>query len=125
MADLDGDGIPEVAIQSEFSTQAANSEGLIWIARSGGNPEGQWQAEVIDRVPTSHYLVFADLDGDGELELVNAPLVGPGQELVSLFWYGQGRLETWPSWPTRTFRGSSTASCASIGTAVIVMRSWP
>ena len=89
MADLDGDGIPEVAIQSEFSTQAANSEGLIWIARSGGNPEGQWQAEVIDRVPTSHYLVFADLDGDGELELVNAPLVGPGQELVSLFWYGQ------------------------------------
>jgi hypothetical protein len=35
MADLDGDGIPEVAIQSEFAMQAENSEGVNWIAASG------------------------------------------------------------------------------------------
>ena len=100
MGDLDGDGIPEVAIQSSFAMVAANSEGLNWVARSGGNPEGEWQAEVIDRWATSHHVVFADLDGDGALELVNAPLIGPGslgptydQDQASVFWYGQDSWE--------------------------------
>ena len=41
-------------------------------------------------------MAWADLDGDGELELVNAPLIGPGslaptydQDRASIFWYGQ------------------------------------
>src|SRR5262252_10836188 len=33
MADIDGDGIPEVAFQSSFAMQAANSAGVNWIAR--------------------------------------------------------------------------------------------
>ena len=82
MGDLDGDGIPEVAIQSSFAMVAANSDGLNWVARSGGNPEGEWQAEVIDRWATSHHVVFADLDGDGALELVNAPLIGSFQSML-------------------------------------------
>src|SRR6185436_19252345 len=32
-ADIDGDGIPEVAIQSEFSMNAAQSPGLVWLLR--------------------------------------------------------------------------------------------
>jgi hypothetical protein len=96
MADLDGDGIPEVAIQSAFAMQAANSEGLNWIARSGGDPKGEWKLERIDEWPTSHHVVFADLDGDGTMELVNAPLIGPGSlaptydhDRASIFWYEQ------------------------------------
>jgi hypothetical protein len=45
MADLNGDGIPEVAFQSAFAMQAANSEGLNWIARSQGDPTSGWEAD--------------------------------------------------------------------------------
>ncbi len=96
MADIDGDGIPEVAFQSEFAMQAANSEGLNWVARSQGDPRQPWRAEEIDRFETSHHVTWADLDGDGKLELVNALLIGAGslaptynQDVASVFWYGQ------------------------------------
>jgi len=96
MADLDGDGIPEVAFQSEFAMQAANSEGLNWIARHQGDPAGAWTAERIDAFETSHHVAWADLDGDGTLELLNAPLIGPAslaptydQDSASVFWYDQ------------------------------------
>ncbi len=96
IADLDGDGTPEVAFQSAFAMQAANSEGLNWIARSQGAPTGAWEAELIDRFATSHHVVWADLDGDGMLELLNAPLIGPAslaptydQDSASVFWYDQ------------------------------------
>jgi len=99
LADIDGDGIPEVAYQSEFAMQAANSEGVNWLARSGGDPDGTWTTEVVDRFETSHHIQWADLDGNGVLELVNAPLIGPGslaptydQDSASVFWYDQA---TW------------------------------
>ena len=96
IADLDGDGIPEVAFQSGFAMVPASSEGLNWIASSQGNPEMGWKAEQVDNVPTSHHVTWADLDGDGELELINALLLGEGssrptydQDQASVFWYGQ------------------------------------
>ncbi len=96
MADIDGDGIPEVAFQSAFAMQAASSEGLTWIARHQEDPRHPWRTEQIDRFETSHHVAWADLDGDGKLELVNAPLLGPGslaptydQDSASVFWYGQ------------------------------------
>lgn len=100
MADLDGDGIPEVAFQSAFAMQAANSEGLNWIARHRGDPRELWRVEQIDRWETSHHVAWADLDGDGALELLNAPLIGPrslaptyDQDSASVFWYGQDDWE--------------------------------
>src|SRR6476620_8139945 len=51
-ADLNGDGIPEVAFQSSFAMQAAKSEGLNWLARSQG-PGQPWKAEKFDAFPTS------------------------------------------------------------------------
>jgi hypothetical protein len=97
MADLDGDGIPELAFQSSFAMQAANSAGLNWIARHQGNPRMPWKAEKIDEFPTSHHLIWADLDGDGRPELVNAPLLGAGslaptydQDKAPVFYYRQG-----------------------------------
>ena len=94
-ADINGDGIPEIAFQSSFAMQAAKSEGLNWIARSQG-PGQPWKAEKIDAFPTSHHVVWADLDGDGKKELINAPLIGAGslaptydQDKASVFWYSQ------------------------------------
>lgn len=92
-ADIDGDGIPEIAFQSSFAMQAAKSEGVNWIAHAQG-PGQPWKAEKIDTFPTSHHIVWADLDGDGKKELLNAPLLGAGslaptydQDKASVFWY--------------------------------------
>jgi len=92
-ADINGDGIPEIAFQSSFAMQAAKSEGLNWIARSAG-PGQPWKAEKFDAFPTSHHVAWADLDGDGKPELLNAPLLGPkglaptyDQDKASVFWY--------------------------------------
>lgn len=94
--DLDGDGIPEIAFQSAFAMQAANSPGHNWIARSQGDPTKPWKVEKIDTFPTSHHVVWADLDGDGRKELLNAPLIGEkslaptyDQDKASVFWYDQ------------------------------------
>jgi hypothetical protein len=99
MADIDGDGIPEIAFQSSFAMQAANSQGNNWIARSQGDPTKPWKAEKIDSFPTSHHVQWADLDGDGKKELINAPLIGEksvapsyDQDKASVFWYD---TKTW------------------------------
>ena len=96
IADINGDGIPEVAFQSGFAMLPASSEGLNWIATSQGDPSMGWEAEQVDAFPTSHHVTWADLDGDGELELVNALLLGAeslspayDQDNASVFWYGQ------------------------------------
>ncbi len=94
MADIDGDGIPEIAFQSSFAMQAANSAGINWIARHNGDPKQPWTVEKIDSFPTSHHVAWADLDGDGKKELLNAPLIGEksvaptyDQDKASVFWY--------------------------------------
>lgn len=94
MADIDGDGIPEIAFQSAFAMQPANSAGLNWLARHQGDSRQPWKIEKIDGFPTSHHVVWADLDGDGRKELINAPLLGPkglaptyDQDKASVFWY--------------------------------------
>jgi hypothetical protein len=96
IADINGDGIPEVAYENSFAMQAANSKGFVWLARSQGNPTMPWKTEKIDEFPTSHHIAWADLDGDGKLELVNAPLIGEksvqptyDQDQASVFYYLQ------------------------------------
>ena len=76
-ADIDGDGIPEVAIQNEFSMVAAKSPGLVWLLRHQGDPRGPGRRRKIDQLITSHHIAWADVDGDGKKELINAPLIGP------------------------------------------------
>jgi hypothetical protein len=96
MADIDGDGIPEIAFESSFAMQAANSEGVVWLARHQGDPREPWKVEQIDKFPTSHHIAWADLDGTGKKELINAPLIGAkslaptyDQDKASIFWYDQ------------------------------------
>ncbi|MBI3471902.1 MAG: VCBS repeat-containing protein [Candidatus Solibacter usitatus] len=94
--DLDGDGIPELAIENEFSMVAAKSQGLVWLLRHQGDPREKWKAERIDALITSHHLAWADVDGDGKKELINAPLIGPKalapryEDRVPLVYYRTG-----------------------------------
>ena len=80
--------------------QPANSAGLNWIARHNADVTQPWKVEKIDEFPTSHHVAWADLDGDGKKELLNAPLIGPtgaaptyDQDKASVFWYSAAGLE--------------------------------
>jgi hypothetical protein len=102
-ADLDGDGIPEVAYENGFAMSPASSEGLVWLARHDGDPRQKWTTQQIDKFPTSHHIAWADIDGDGKKELINAPLVGPksaaptfDQDKAPIFFYRQ------PDWKRQT-----------------------
>lgn len=72
--DLDGDGIPEIALAEEFSMDPRKSAGTLSILTAAGDPRQPWSVREIDRLPTSHRLRWANLDGRRERVLVNAPL---------------------------------------------------
>ncbi len=76
--DVDRDGIPEIALAHGFAMEYAQSPGIVSILTHAGDPRAPWSAREIDRLPTSHRLRFADIDGTGNTVLVNAPLIGPG-----------------------------------------------
>jgi hypothetical protein len=91
--DIDGDGIPELALQSGFAMQQAKSPGYNWLVSHVGDPREPWKSVKLDTFPTSHHVAWADIDGDGKKELINAPLVGATNEAPTfvgktpLFWY--------------------------------------
>jgi FG-GAP-like repeat len=94
--DVDGDGIPEIALAHEFSDVYAQSLGIVSILTHQGDPTGPWSIKEIDRVPTSHRLRFADIEGTGKKVLVNFPLIGSKaiapdyRDHVSLLMYRPG-----------------------------------
>jgi hypothetical protein len=96
--DIDGDGIPEVAFEDEFSMIAAKSPGLVWLLKNPGDVRKPWAPTKIDALVTSHHLAFADVDGDRKKELINAPLIGAKalapkyEDHVSLVYY---RTDDW------------------------------
>jgi hypothetical protein len=74
--DIDGDGIPEVALAHEFSNNPAQSVGVVSLLKHKGDPRQPWEITEIDRLSTSHRLRWADIEGNGRKVLVNAPLAG-------------------------------------------------
>ena len=51
--DIDGDGIPEIALAYEFSNVHAKSAGIVSLLTHQGDPREPWSMKEIDRVPTS------------------------------------------------------------------------
>ena len=94
--DVDGDGIPEIALAHEFSNVYGKSAGVVSILTHQGDPAGPWAIKEIDRVPTSHRVRFVDIDGSGKKVLVNFPLIGSQatapdyRDRVSLLMYRPG-----------------------------------
>lgn len=94
--DIDGDGIPEIVLAYGFSMNAAQSAGRIAVLHHHGDPRQIWDVKEIDRLPTSHRLRWADIDGSGHDVLINTPLtaadaVGPDYRgHVPLVYYEPG-----------------------------------
>lgn len=94
--DLDGDGIPEIALAHEFGTTHGSSLGILSLLTHAGDPTEPWSIRELDRTPTVHRIRWADPDGTGRPVLVTAPLSGPAAEppeyrdAVPVYWYRPG-----------------------------------
>jgi hypothetical protein len=64
----------------EFSMRAKDSIGIVSVLKHNGDPRQPWTITEIDRLPTSHRLRWADIDGSGKKVVVNAPLTGAKAE---------------------------------------------
>ena len=63
----------EIVVASEFSNEATKSMGVVSVLHRDGDT---WKAREIDRLPTSHRLRTADIDGSGQTVVINAALTG-------------------------------------------------
>ncbi|OHB77207.1 MAG: hypothetical protein A2W31_07720 [Planctomycetes bacterium RBG_16_64_10] len=80
--DVDGDGRPELALASGFYFADGNRGGNIDLLRQPTDLDqgSVWPSHSIAVDPVVHRLRWGDLDGDGRVELVHAPIFGPGSK---------------------------------------------
>ena len=76
----DSEGIPEIVLASGFSNQPKKSAGIVSVLRHDGDPRNLWTVTEIDRIPASHRLRTADIDGSGKRVVVNAALAAADAE---------------------------------------------
>jgi len=75
-ADIDGDGIPEIALAYRFNTDPHKDLGTVAILQHDGDPRRPWKiARMIDNVPATHRVRFADISGNGRMALVVSPIL--------------------------------------------------
>jgi FG-GAP-like repeat len=67
-----------MALASGFHLEHPEQGGDIWWAQPSASLDAEWSLTRIGRIPASHRLRWADLNGDGRLELVDVPIVGAG-----------------------------------------------
>ena len=78
--DIDGDGDVDLVLASAFNLGASTEGGLVHWLENPGNPTANqnWSRHLVDQIPTSHRVRWADVNGDGKKELINLPIVGIG-----------------------------------------------
>jgi len=96
-----------VALASEFDPNDSRTGGEIGWATPPAADDEEWSLRLIGRYPTSHRLRWADLDGSGRMQLVNAPLLGIGAEAPE---YNVGAPLTWYEIPEALERGHAAAT---------------
>ncbi len=82
---------PIIAVASGFSMHPEQSEGIVSILTPQADPLKPWSSRVIDKLPASHRLRWADIDGSGHKVLINVPLASANGR-VPLVYY---RTKDW------------------------------
>ncbi len=73
IADLNGDGRPDILFTVEdvdYKVRKAFFAPVGWLENTGAPRDRKFKLHIIDRIRSPHSLSVADLDGDGELEIV-------------------------------------------------------
>ena len=73
VADIAGNGRKDVILGEEvldFKVRITPRSALVWFENPGDPRKGPWKMHVIDKVRCAHSIAAADLDGDGEPEIV-------------------------------------------------------
>ena len=70
----------DIVLASEFALGQSTEGGLLHWLENPGDPQvnQEWQMHYIDEIPTSHRIKWGDVNGDGEPELINLPIIGHG-----------------------------------------------
>jgi len=76
-ADLDGDGKAEIAIAYDFEMNEP-ARGKLALAVQGSSIDDPWRLIPVAEVGSIHRLRWGDVDGDAKLDLIVAPIFGPG-----------------------------------------------
>jgi hypothetical protein len=75
-SDIDGDGVPEIAILYRFEAKPEVSVGIVALLHHEGDVRRPWKMTEIDRVPSAHRVRWTNLDGNGRKVMIMAPMVG-------------------------------------------------
>jgi hypothetical protein len=67
-----------LALASDFALDDSTHGGSLWWAEPAADGDREWRLGPLGKIPTSHRLRWANLDGKGRLGLVDAPLLGFG-----------------------------------------------
>jgi hypothetical protein len=107
-----------LALASDFALDDSTHGGSLWWAEpasvgagKGAEPRtawyvAEWRLELLGKIPTSHRLRWANLDGTGRLALVDAPLLGVGAVAPE---YKVPAPLTWFEMPEPIRRGHASA----------------
>lgn len=102
--DIDRDGRVDMAVAHDFGMSRTSSGGLVHWLRCPEDPSQEWPMHAAGAEPTSHRIRWADIDGDGHKELVNAPIMGRDAKApfwdvgVNLLWYKIPEPSTQEPW---------------------------
>jgi hypothetical protein len=114
LAPLFRNGYPErgLALASDFTPNDSTYGGSLWWAEPGNSLDSEWSLRLLGRIPTSHRLRWADLDGSGRMGLVDVPLLGYGAKEPD---YKVAAPLTWFEPPEPLLRGHVSATDAGQG----------
>jgi Aldos-2-ulose dehydratase, beta-propeller domain/FG-GAP-like repeat len=96
-----------LALASDFHLEESSRGGSVWWAQPKETLQSEWELSAIGRIPTSHRLRWADLDGDGRPELLDIPILGAGAKPPE---YDVGAPITWFQPPESVWGGHGSGS---------------